>query len=418
MATEIIMPKAGMDMQEGTIIKWFKKVGDKVSTGEPILEIITDKVNMEVEAEVDGTLIKIVGEENKVYPVFTPIGYIGDSSEKIDEPKKEERVVEDKIRATPAARHEARKNHIELKEVQGSGPNNRIQKIDVQNYNEKIKITPLAKNIAEIEKISTENLKGSGFDGKILKEDILSHMNTKTEDPNTEETNNKEILPLSPMRKTISKRMSESFFSAPTFTIHMEVDMSKIKKLRKEIMDKIIEKTQYKVTYTDFIVLASMKCLRKHKIINASLVEDGILFHEDVNIALAVGLEEGLLVPVIKNVEKMGLEEIIKTSRDLTKRSLDGKLKPHEQKNSTFTISNMGMYGVTSFNPIINQPNSAILGVSAIIDKPVVVDGEIVIRPMMNLSMTIDHRIIDGTPGAKFLMELKEYLQDPTLLIF
>ncbi|MCT4593923.1 MAG: 2-oxo acid dehydrogenase subunit E2 [Anaeromicrobium sp.] len=407
MATEVIMPKAGMDMQEGTIVKWLKKEGDSVSEGDPILEIITDKVNMEVEAECDGVLIKIVAKEGDVLPVFTPIAYIGNVGESIGEDKKKNTETE-KIRATPAARSEARNSGINLEEVEGTGPKNRIQKIDIINHKDKIKITPLAKNIATSEKIDINTIKGSGFGGKIVKEDVVSKI----------EDNNENIIPLSPMRKVISRRMSQSFFSAPTFTIDMEVDMTNIKILREKVMDKIMERTNYKVTYTDFIVLATMKNLKKHKIINSSLVEEGILIHDHVSIALAVGLDEGLLVPVIKNVHHMGLEEIILKSRDLTTRALNGGLKPEEQEGSTFTISNMGMYGVNRFNPIINQPNSAILGVSAMADKPMVVDGGIKIRPMMNISMTIDHRVIDGTPGAKFLKDLKDMLEDPTLLIF
>ncbi len=435
MAIEVIMPKAGMSMEEGTIVKWFKKEGDNVQTGEVLFEITTDKVNMEVESEVSGILIKIIEKEGEVLPVFTPIAYIGEAGEKVSQHPREEQKFEDmdlsaekqeetkhkierpsylvesqKTRATPASRKLAQEYDFELKAIKGSGPKGRIQKIDVISYKEqKDKVTPLAKKIAEVESVDLSGIQGSGHNGKVKKEDVLNLA--------SREQKSGEIIPLSPMRKVISKRMSDSFFTAPTFTLNIEVNMEKVKEMRSVLKAVIEEETGYKLTITDIIVMACARILLKHPMVNASIVEEGLLLHHHVSIALAVGLDEGLLVPVIKDVDKMTLKEIVAASKILASKAADMKLMPSEQEGSTFTISNLGMYGISHFNPIINQPNSAILGVSAMVDRSVVIDGEIKIKPILNMSMTIDHRVIDGTPGAKFLYDLKQLLENPVKLL-
>lgn len=429
MAVEVIMPKAGMSMEEGTIVKWFKKEGDKVEKGETLLEILTDKVNMEVEAPEDGILIKILASEGDVVPVVTTIAYIGEIGEKIEQSNekivkeeiKEQEKIEDirqdkieiiadnggKIRATPAARKLSRVNKIQLSKIYGSGPNGRIQKKDVEEFKlDEKKISSLAKKIAEGNKVDLEAISGSGIRGKVMKVDVLAAIG------NTGKT----IIPLSQMRKIIGKRMTESFFTAPTFTLNTEVDMSKTINLRKELVDLIKEETGLKITFTDFIVKASAKALKKFPLVNASLVEDGILLHDEVNIGLAVGLDEGLIVPVIKNADKMSFNELVIKSKDLVLKATNKKLLPSDMEESTFSISNLGMYGITHFNPIINQPNSAILGVSAITEKLVMENGQVVSKPMMFISLTIDHRVIDGAPGAKFLKYIKELLENPMKL--
>ena len=237
----------------------------------------------------------------------------------------------------------------------------------------------------------------------------------------TKPVENSNIIPMSAMRKVIAKRMSESYFLAPTFTLNYEIDMTELKALRAKLIEPIKEKTGLKLTYTDLISMAVIKTLQKpeHKFVNASLTPDvkNIELHDYVNLSMAVGYDEGLLTPVLKNADKMSLTEIVVGLKDLAKRALEMKLKPDEMSGSTFTISNIGMYGVDSFNPIINQPNSAILGVCATVDKPVVRDGQIVIRPMMNLCLTIDHRLVDGLAGAKFMQDLKKLLENPIMML-
>ena len=461
MAVEVIMPKAGSEMEEGEIVQWFKNEGDHVEEGEVLLEIVTDKVNMEVEAEATGTLLKILAQAGDVVPVVQTIAWIGEPGEKIPgasesgEVAPAETIIEKKVdytpvkevekvdysglRATPAARAYARKQGIDLSKVKGSGPKGRIHKDDVLDYklNSKVKISPLAERIAKIEGINTESIVGTGPNGKIMKADIMAvlHGATKVEAapkaevapkapkapkaPNENQWGVVETVPMSPMRKVISKRMSESYFSAPTFVVNVEVDMTELLALRKKVVDAIIEETGKKATVTDFISLAVIKSLMKHPYVNASLSSDEkeMYLHHYVNLSIAVGMDSGLVVPVIKGADKMSLKELVVASKEITTKALNGKLKPDEMADSTFTISNLGMYGVKSFVPIINQPNTAILGVSATVPKPVVYNGEVTVRPIMTLTLTADHRVVDGLEGAKFMKTLKEAIENPLSLL-
>ena len=323
---------------------------------------------------------------------------------------------------------------MDLLKVQGSGAKGRVHKEDVEifNYEKRIHISPLAAKIAKEYDINLENVIGSGHNGKIMRDDILKliakpqekeelirHEVAKVVETKQINESDIEIIPMSPMRKVIAKRMSESYFTAPTFTLNYEIDMTETKALRAKILDIIFEKTGKKVTITDIISLAVIRTLMKHKYVNSSLTEDGnqIILHNYVNLAIAVGMDDGLLVPVIKNADKMTLSELVIKSKEIVSKALEMKLSPAEQSGSTFTISNLGMYGVQSFNPVINQPNSAILGVSGMIDKPVAVNGEIVIRPIMTLCLTIDHRVVDGLAGAKFMQDLKNLLENPISML-
>ena len=465
MAVEVIMPKAGSEMEEGEIVQWFKQEGDEVKEGEILLEIVTDKVNMEVEAEASGTLLKIVHPAGSVVPVVQTIAWIGQPGEavpgagaapaaatapveeavvetKVEEAPAQEVVVFDNsgLRATPAARAYARENGIDLSQVKGTGAKGRVHKDDVVDYklNAKAKISPLAARIAEVEGINTDGIVGTGPKGKIMKADVLSVLNGSASEaaasasevaapasaksakaPNENQWGVVETVPMSPMRKVISKRMSESYFSAPTFVVNVEVDMTELLALRKKVVDAIIEETGKKATVTDFISLAVIKSLMKHPYVNASLSSDEkeMYLHHYVNLSIAVGMDSGLVVPVIKGADKMSLKELVVASKEITTKALAGKLKPDEMADSTFTISNLGMYGVKSFVPIINQPNTAILGVSATVPKPVVLNGEVTVRPIMTLTLTADHRVVDGLEGAKFMKTLKEAIENPLSLL-
>ena len=459
MAVEVIMPKAGSEMEEGEIVQWFKQEGDEVKEGEILLEIVTDKVNMEVEAEASGTLLKIVHPAGSVVPVVQTIAWIGQAGEAVPgagAAPVEETVVETKVeaapaqevvefdnsglRATPAARAYARENGIDLSQVKGTGAKGRVHKDDVVDYklNAKAKISPLAARIAEVEGINTDGIVGTGPKGKIMKADVLSVLNGSASEaaasasevaapasaksakaPNENQWGVVETVPMSPMRKVISKRMSESYFSAPTFVVNVEVDMTELLALRKKVVDAIIEETGKKATVTDFISLAVIKSLMKHPYVNASLSGDEkeMYLHHYVNLSIAVGMDSGLVVPVIKGADKMSLKELVVASKEITTKALAGKLKPDEMADSTFTISNLGMYGVKSFVPIINQPNTAILGVSATVQKPVVLNGEVTVRPIMTLTLTADHRVVDGLEGAKFMKTLKEAIENPLSLL-
>ena len=362
----------------------------------------------------------------------------------------------DKLRATPAARSLAHRMGVELDQIVGSGYKGRIHAEDVAGYTyeERGGITPLAKKIAEVHGIDTSSIKGTGFRGKITRADVaallgesyfpnLEHIvdpftqdqpapaskpvaasapaapATSAAPASAEPKGDVEIVPMNMMRRVIAKRMADSYFSAPTFVLNYEVDMYEATKLRKQLLEPIKEKTGKKLTVTDIISIAVVRTLMNHPYINASLSADGsqIELHNYVNLAMAVGMDEGLLVPVVHGAEKLGLVDLMLRLKDITERAVGKKLTPADQEGSTFTISNLGMYGVESFTSIINQPNSAILSIAGTKEMPVVRNGEVVIRPIMKMSLTSDHRVINGLGAAKFMQELKATLESPLPLL-
>ncbi|HEM4138216.1 TPA: dihydrolipoamide acetyltransferase [Streptococcus suis] len=459
MAIEIIMPKLGVDMQEGEIIEWKKQEGDFVNEGDVILEMMSDKTSMELEAEESGVLLKIVHGNGATVPVTEVIAYIGAEGETVEagsapvvEPAA---AIEEvpagrtpvivapaaaakpqgggKVRATPAARKLARELGIDLGLVPGTGANGRVHKADVEDFKGAApKATPLAARIAADQGVDLSTLTGSGVNGKIVKDDVLAVLapaavETAAPAPKAEEKPAKElpegveIIKMSPMRKAISKGMVNSYLTAPTFTLNYDIDMTNLMALRKQVLEPIMNKTGLKVTFTDLIGLAVVRTLMKeeHRYMNASLINDAqeIELHKFVNLGIAVGLDDGLVVPVVHGADKMSLSDFVVASKDVIKKAQSGKLKGAEMSGSTFSITNLGMFGTKTFNPIINQPNSAILGVASTVQTPVVIDGEIKIRPIMALCLTIDHRIIDGMNGAKFMVDLKNLLENPLELL-
>lgn len=377
-------------------------------------------------------------------------------------------MTKDKLRATPKARALARRMGVALDQIMGSGYKGRIHAADVASftYEERGGITPLARKIAEAHGLDVAHIQGTGPRGKVTRQDVMALLpegaepclqcamdffaikgHGTTEAPKSKKTNfatpgqNDSIsaqtpapatsptatseygsttrVPMNMMRRVIAQRMSESYFSAPTFVLNYEVDMLEANKLRAQLLEPIREKTGKKMTVTDLVSLAVVRTLMKHPYINASLSSDGseITLHDYVNLAMAVGMDEGLLVPVVHNAECLSLSELVVRLKDITERAVGKKLTPADQVGSTFTISNLGMYGVESFTSIINQPNSAILSIAGTKEMPVVRAGEVVVRPIMKMSLTSDHRVINGLAAAKFMQDLKALLENPLPLL-
>ncbi|WP_299090956.1 dihydrolipoamide acetyltransferase family protein [uncultured Metabacillus sp.] len=445
MAKEIFMPKLSSTMEVGTLLQWFKDEGESVEIGEPLFEIMTDKINIEVESYEDGILLKKYFDVDQEVPVNQIIGYIGEESEKVPaespgissgdsseegiaaspEEKDASSTVEEKqpdsaekIRATPAARRVAREKKIALTLVTGSGPNGRIHEKDVKHMSENkaaaVKMTPLARKIAQSEQVDVSKITGTGTNGKIVKDDLVSPRRGQNAVAETNQSNRKK---LSGMRKVIADRMQKSVTTAPHVTLTSDIDMTKVKELRGQLLPTIEKQTGYRLSFTEVIIKAAGMVLSRYPSVNASIINDEIVMNEQINIGLAVALEDGLIVPVLKDVNKKGLSILTSEAKDIGKRARELKLRPDEMKGSTFTISNLGMYAIDTFTPIINLPETAILGVGRIQDKPVVINQEIVIRPMMAVSLSFDHRAIDGAPAAAFLTELKHVLENPFELL-
>lgn len=432
MAFEVKMPKLGTTMTEGTIVRWLKKEGERVEKGEPLLEIQTDKVNLEEEAPESGILIKVFYSEGHVVPVGENIAVIVKEKEEYNPLPKENEVLSgkteeiplethefleapkdsdnaiQKIKASPAAKRVARENGVDLKEVTPSGPEGRIVERDVISYLEKIKTTPVAKKIAEEKGIDLSDIKKQEGE-RITKEDVLKKIK---EDLSLME--NVKRIPLSGPRKIIADKMKKSKIEAPHFYLTLSVDMTNAIKLREELSVKIEKLTGVKLSLNDIIIKSAARALKEYPMLNSSIEDEFIIVKEDINIGLAVALEEGLVVPVIRNADKKGLSEISKESSELILKARSGKLLPDDYQGGTFTISNLGMFGIEEFKAVINLPESAILAVGKIVKTPVVDENdELKVKPIMKLTLSCDHRIIDGALGAKFLNRIKELLENP-----
>lgn len=448
MAKEIFMPKLSSTMEIGTLLQWFKEEGDTVEIGEPLFEIMTDKINIEVEAYDDGILLKKYFDLDAQVPVNHVVGYIGEENEQVPaeppgvagetadsvqeevaaaaetvESTSEVVVVNsgEKPRATPAARREAKVKRVELATVPGSGPNGRVHLKDVEVYATTgvatVKITPLASKIAKQEQVDVSTLAGSGLNGKVLKQDVSTAIQGKDKKAATPSASPEKRRKIAGMRKVISDRMSQSAFTAPHVTLTSDIDMTKVKELRTQLLPIIEKQTGFRLSYTEVIIKAVGTVLSRFPALNASFVNNEIIYNDDVHIGLAVAVPDGLMVPVIKDVTQKGLADLTTEAKDIGKRAREQKLLPDQLKGSTFTISNLGMYAIDTFTPIINQPEIAILGVGRMVDKPVVVKGAIEVRPMMAVSLSFDHRVVDGAPAAEFLTELKRVLENPFELL-
>lgn len=443
MAEWIVMPKLGLTMTEGIVTGWHKSEGDTVIKGEILFEVETDKITNECEAKMDGVIRKILVAEGEV-EVLKPVAIIGDADEDISAMLAEAGLAPAAVsgtaaaaaplgsgaaaaaagspgrrKASPWAKRVAADLEVDLAQVAGTGPLGRIVERDVRGYAEARAAAPKVKASPAATKIAAElgvDLAGIAKDGRIMKADVYEAAAVHSAAPAAGLTSGGQPAaatrkPMSAMRKVIAKRMLESKQTSPSVNYCMKIDTTALALFREQLKDVC------KVTYTDLLVKIAAKALLEFPLMNASVEVQEIVLHHEAHIGVAVGLEDGLVVPVVKHADRKGLKEISQEVRTLAEKARNNGLTPDEMSGSTFTITNLGMYGMESFTPIINQPEVAILGVNTIVETPVVIDGQITVRPLMNLSLTADHRVIDGAVAAKFLQRLKQYAEKPGLLL-
>ena len=439
MPTEIIMPQLDQTMTEGKVGKWLVKEGESVSKGTPIVEIETDKVVNELEAPADGVLAKIMASEGIKVPVKGVIAIIASQGEEIQrvevksatstkvQPEVFQTMIE-RIKVSPAARKLAQQHSIDLSQLRGSGPGGRIVIEDVQRYidspkltPERIKASPLAKRLAIEHGIDLVTVAGTGSGGRIVRDDVLKSIEEAEEvakpaelPPAEVEAPTEQVIPLTGVRQIIAERMAQSAHTAAIVTLNTEVDVTSLVEMRERLNEK---STGISVSYTDLLVKIVALALRKHPMLNSTLSDDGIHILEQINIGVAIALDESLIVPVVRDADKKGLAEISKEIEEMVQKARNKSLTPEAMHGGTFTLTNLGMFGVDTFTPIINPPQCAILGVGRIVQKPIVRDEEIQIRSMMGLSLSFDHRITDGAPAAQFLQTISQLIAEPYLMI-
>ena len=405
MAEVINMPRLSDTMEEGTLAKWFKKVGDSVKEGEILAEIETDKATMEFESFHDGVLLHIGIDEGSTAPVDSVIAIIGSKGEDISSFLKNDKPVL-KEEPKPVLKEEPKPI---LKEQ--SDPISTIEE-----SNERLLISPLARKLAKEKGIDISLVKGSGDNGRIIKRDIDSFKPSnysQFSQPKPHLTESSYESQNSTMRKAIAKRLSDSKFSAPHYYLNIELEMDNMISFRQQF----IQTQNIKISFNDIIAKAVSLSLAKHPKVNSRWYDEKIIFNEHVHLGVAVAVDDGLIVPVIKYANSKDLPQINSEVKDFAERSKNKKLTPAEIEGSTFTISNLGMFGIESFTSIINQPNSAILSIGAIVEKPIVKNNEVIVGNTMKLTLACDHRTVDGATGSLFLKTLKEYIENPVSIL-
>ncbi len=425
MAEIVRMPKLSDTMSEGVVAQWHKKVGDKVKSGDLLADIETDKATMEFESFQDGVLLYIGVEKGKAAPVDGILAVLGKEGEDINEILKSAAapVVEAPAAAVVAPVTVA--PAVEVKKIETS----LVSKAPIQNPiangsdDSRLKASPLAKRIAYEKGIDISNFSGTGDNGRVVKKDIESYnpaihagglsqtavsqvMTVAGQESFTEEN-------VSQMRKVIAKRLAESKFTAPHFYLTLDIDMDEAMKARTALN----EKSEVKISFNDLVIKAVAMALRNHPKINASWLGDKIRYNQHVHIGVAIAVEDGLLVPVVRFADHKGLANISAEVKDLGKRAKDKKLQPSDWEGNTFTISNLGMFGIESFTAIINPPDACILAVGGIKQVPVVKNGQVVPGNVMKVTLSCDHRVVDGAMGAAFLQNLKQNLEQPFMML-
>lgn len=424
MATQFFMPQLGLTMTEGTVTKWFKAVNDSVSVGELLVEVSTDKITNQIEANASGVVLDIVVPEGSTVPVKSVLAVIGEageqrmnsseaqvavaSAEPVTAPSPEAALPPkpdtDWVLASPLARKLAKDRQLDLSLVTGTGPDGRVVEQDILNHQlpNKVKASPLAAKIAQDHGIQLSDIPASG--PRIMKHDVLNVLPPPVQPAGKA---------LTGMRKIIADRMSTSWQTAPHVHLSVEIDMSAALALK----DRFSQAFSEKLSPTELFVKVAARTLSEYRLLNNSLINGQLIENSEINIGIAVALDNGLIVPVIRQANQKSVLELRREIASLSDKARAGKLLPDEYSGGTFTVTNLGMFGVDHFTPVINPPESAILGIGRVAEKPVVASGTVVIRPMLTACLGFDHRLIDGALAARFMARLRQLLEEPILLL-
>jgi pyruvate dehydrogenase E2 component (dihydrolipoamide acetyltransferase) len=393
-ANEVKLPRLGQGMEAGTITRWLKSEGDQVAKGEPLFEVDTDKVTQEVEADFAGVLLKITLAEGEA-PVGQTIAWIGEPGEEIKEAPKQEAP---KAEAPPAPKQEVSGTEVPDTSSSNGG---------------RVKASPLARRIAREKGIDLHQLRGTGPEGRIIAEDVEKAKSSTAPAPAAVPAGEIESVPLTNLRKTIARRLTAAW-QAPVFQLTVSADMTRANELVARAREM---NPDVRITVTDVLTKVCAQALMRHRDVNVQYTDDALLKFPTANVGIAVAAPQGLVVPVVRSAERLSLAELAQTRGDVVGRARDGKLTAQDMEDGTFTISNLGMFGIEQFVAVINPPQAAILAVGATVDTPVVKDGAVVVRPMMTMTLTVDHRAVDGADGADFLRTVKQFVEDPALAL-
>ena len=396
MSLELIVPTLGESITEATVSKWLKKIGESFEADEPLVEIETDKITIEVPAPSAGVLSEIKVKEGTDVNIGGVLGIIGE------------------IDATIPSKQ---KKHLPVEDVKDEKTKNKADSNNQNNLTKDSKLSPSVKKILEENNLEASRIKSSREDGRLTKADVLEHLKNPSKNNNKQSMGREEIVPLSKIRRTIATRLKEAQNTAAILTTFNEVDMSEIINVREAKKEDFMKRYDVKLGFMSFFVKASVMALQEFSAVNAEIRDDNIIYKNHYDIGIAVGTEKGLVVPVLKNADKMTFGDIEKQINELSSRAKKGTLTMDDLSGGTFTISNGGVYGSMLSTPIINRPQSGILGMHNILKRAVVVEDEIVIRPMMYLAFSYDHRIIDGKESVGFLVKIKELLENPSSII-
>lgn len=441
MAKDVIMPALGMAQETGILLEWLKAEGEQVTQGEPLMEIETDKATVEVEAPASGVLANVTASPGDEVPVGQVIAHILAPDETVPAPTAEsdlslpsETTLQTSVAASrsdgrvellvsPVAARMAAENKVDLRQIKAAG--GRIQKEDVLAYladqresaippSGRVLASPKARRLAREENLELAAITGSGPQGAVLAADVVAAATARTAPPavlppTAPPSAEPQTIPTSRVWQIMVQRLTESWNTVPHFYLTAEVNASRLSAWRESAQQRVTGK----ITYTDLLVKLVAAALRKHPRLNASWAEGSILTNNQINIGLAVAVEEGLLVPVIHEADRLGLGDLAARRKDLVTRAQAGKLSLDDMSNGTFTISNLGMYGVEAFNAIVNPPQAAILALGRIADRVVPVAGQPAVQPMMTMTLSCDHRVVDGARGAQFLQTLVSFIEDP-----